>query len=156
MSKRPTVPPLPRALNIICLILLAVEIGGLVLFWGNIPDSIPTHFNFLGEPDAWGAKGTLSVPLFMSVMLYALLTVTARFPALWNVPQKQSEEGKAKVQRLVLTMIAWHKLILLLMFGYILLNSARCMPLGPWLVPAMVVGITLPLVWFLVQSRRLK
>jgi uncharacterized membrane protein len=30
-----------------------------IYFYAQLPDEIPTHFNFAGEPDAWGGKGTI-------------------------------------------------------------------------------------------------
>ncbi len=65
-----------------------------VAIWGNLPQQIPTHFGFRGEPDAWGPKTVFTVfgPLIVAAVLLLLLAFFAsrRFsPRHWNLPRKK-------------------------------------------------------------------
>lgn len=65
-----------------------------VTIWNHLPERIPTHFSFGGEPDAWGGKGVFSVFGLLIVAAAVLLLVgvlaLVRFnPRYWNVPRKE-------------------------------------------------------------------
>lgn len=62
------------------LILLPVLAG--VLLWNRLPEQIPTHFGFNGEPDSWSSR-TFTVfflPLFLLAIHLLCATVTAYDP----------------------------------------------------------------------------
>ena len=46
-------------LQIVCLAIISATIIYLAFSWGNLPQTVPTHFNFLGSPDELGDKATL-------------------------------------------------------------------------------------------------
>jgi uncharacterized membrane protein len=61
------------------LAMIALAFGLTVFFWGRVPESIPVHFNFEGEPDRWGsrAEGLLVGP-GVALGLYLLFLVLPR------------------------------------------------------------------------------
>lgn len=54
--------------------------------WNLLPDSIPTHFGFMGETGAQGDKSDLLLLFGLSVSIYTLLTWIGRFPHKFNYP----------------------------------------------------------------------
>ena len=75
---------LDRLLNALALLVLA----GISLFlaarWQALPSRVPMHYNAFGEIDRWGSKTSLAALLGVAWVLYGLLSVIGRFPALWN------------------------------------------------------------------------
>lgn len=74
------------------ILLVAVGIYTWVVY-PSLPDPVPTHFNFSGQPDAWSAKGLWSVailPLSMLVSTALLLFIYTK-PHLSNYPPKLRE-----------------------------------------------------------------
>jgi hypothetical protein len=46
----------------------------MALIWDVLPNQIPTHFNFMGEPDSWSDKQSmLNFSLGLNIGLYLLL-----------------------------------------------------------------------------------
>ncbi|MCP5496340.1 MAG: DUF1648 domain-containing protein [Leptospiraceae bacterium] len=62
--------------------------------WNSIPDKIPVHFSFSGEPDRWTTKGIelaiiILLPLLMSLFLYGMFVLSRKYPTLLNIPNKE-------------------------------------------------------------------
>lgn len=79
------------ALNAI--ILAAGTTWGFAL-WKSLPDRIPVHFGFNGQPDRWTDKGwelavLILMPLFMTALLYGLTALGRKHTGLLNVPDKE-------------------------------------------------------------------
>src|SRR6185369_13849110 len=55
-------------------IILMIPFLYIPLIWNKLPESIPTHWNFQGEPDHFSSKGygTLFLP-FLNIGLYFLM-----------------------------------------------------------------------------------
>lgn len=87
--------------------------------WGILPDRIPTHFGFTGQPDAWGNKATLFFLPIMTVAMYLLLTIVSRFPHTFNYPGKITEENAATQYLMARHLIAVLKVETIWLFAYI-------------------------------------
>ena len=75
---------LPRTrLEIYCeffaLVGLIAGIIYLVVTWPQLPEKIPSHFNFSGTPDSWAGKGSLLLLPGVSVFIYLMLSIFQRF-----------------------------------------------------------------------------
>jgi hypothetical protein len=131
----------------------AVAAHGLVLgmYWGRLPDRVPTHFNAAGNPDAYGSRSMLLVLLLASLGIFALLTVASALPRFLNYPARVTEENRARMEPLALDMLAWLKLAVVCLIGYIAWGTiqvamGRMSGLSFWFLPATlaaVFGITL-------------
>ena len=122
--KRPvlTIPPSPLELGLeffALLVLIAIFLL-LVVNLPGLPDRIPTHFDALGRPDAYGNKMSLLLLPCVSLGLYLLLTVTARFPQSFNYPWAITEENAERQYQMARTMLRGLKLELGLVMLYIL------------------------------------
>ncbi|WP_067029335.1 DUF1648 domain-containing protein [Allomuricauda sp. CP2A] len=81
------------------------------LVWGvyfDLPDTIPTHFNFQGQVDGYGHKSALwAIPMLSAGLYLALgLIATKLKPWLMNYPVKVTEENAPKLYPLAFRMLA--------------------------------------------------
>jgi len=58
-----------------------------------LPDNIPIHFNFKGEPDSFGSKKTIWIFPIISLFLFAVLYFTSKVPHKFNYPVKITSEN---------------------------------------------------------------
>jgi uncharacterized membrane protein len=91
----------------------------MALYWQRLPATIPTHFGFNGQPDAWGSKSTIFLLPAISIGMYLLLTIVSRFPHIFNYPMKITQENAERQYRLAVSMMRWLKLELAWMFTYL-------------------------------------
>jgi uncharacterized membrane protein len=63
-------------------ILLAILI--IVYFWAVLPDRIPIHFGFSGQPDAWGDKMMIWLLPTVAAIIFVTLAAVSRYPHTFN------------------------------------------------------------------------
>ena len=49
-----------------------------------IPQKIPTHYGFGGQPDAWGNKSSCVVPLVIGGVMWLMMWGIEQVPMIWN------------------------------------------------------------------------
>lgn len=126
----------------------------LVLNWNTFPERIPTHFNMLGQADAWGPKSdSLFLPI-LGVGLYVLITVLTFFPAIWNMNLRYKEENKTAVYQTVKTMILVLKIEVVAIFLYIFYYMASAQNLPGYFTPAVLAFLLVPILLFLLRAYR--
>lgn len=81
-----------------------------------LPETIPTHFNFKGQADAWGSKITLWIMPLAGLLLFFLLSLAQKFPRLYNYPVKITEENAQKQYLLARTLLRELKAAVLFLF----------------------------------------
>jgi len=85
-----------RKMNLLLILLfLATSIGLSVACYPHLPEQVPSHFNFSGEPDDWTRKENIII-LFPAIMMIPLLILTPivflmrRIPlSMINLPRKE-------------------------------------------------------------------
>ena len=100
---------------------MVILYGGYILFtsWNIIPDTIPLHFNFKGEPDSYGSKSSLFFLPLLSVFLFGCLTIANIFLTKSNIPWKITPENALRQYALIRTMLVIMKLEMIACFTYI-------------------------------------
>ncbi len=124
------------------IIALLLAFGGLqlLLYYPKLPDAVPYHFNFKGEPDAWGSR-TFLISFDAGVLLFLALTffLTARFimrarDDYINLPHKEywlaPERRDATIRRL-LNLLGWIGVCTLLFIQYVMLQTLRAATAEP-------------------------
>ncbi|HZG59822.1 MAG TPA: DUF1648 domain-containing protein [Anoxybacillus sp.] len=69
----------------------------MILIWPQLPETIPRHFNFKGEPDGFGGKGYILVLPFVGLGLFILITLLNQIPNAFNYPDNVIEEQKQQL-----------------------------------------------------------
>lgn len=133
--------------------------GYLINHYGEIPEIIPRHFSFSGEPDAYGAKALLWLLPIIATFIYTALTYVAKIPHLYNYPVKITAEnaaGKFIVARKTVNFI---KFIIVGLFAfmsfnmvYIAMDNKSLMNI--WFLPVFLTGIFAPLVYYFIKIRK--
>lgn len=75
------------------LILIALVVGLSVTWWRELPERIPVHFDFSGNVDRWGSKGTMwwafaGLAVVGTALMYGVAGLSRRYPQLLNLPRK--------------------------------------------------------------------
>ena len=133
--------------SVICLIATATF---LLLTWGDLPESLPTHYSFSGEIDAWGGKSSVLFLPLIAVGLFILITLVGFFPKIWNLPVKLTPENKERVLTRTKDMMAFIKMVTVAVFCYLTYVTASLGPLSqPVIVAFLVILFSGVLIYFI-------
>jgi uncharacterized membrane protein len=145
-------------LEAVSLAALFATVGIVAAHWTELPARVPVHYGISGDPDEWGGKNEMLLLPLTSAGLYILLTMASRYQRLINVPMEIDRDAP-EVQRLLLSMSIMLKMVVLLVFLYIVrasVNTAlgRANGLGKPFLPIVLVAIFLPIGFYLFSLRR--
>lgn len=156
--------PLPKtgadiALEMAAAILLAAFVVTVVAAWNTLPDRIPTHFNWQGEPDAFGGRANVLWLPAVALAQYLLLTVLSRMPHRLNFPWPITADNAARQYRLVQRFLAVLKTLLVALFFLLFLETwavanGAAVVLGVFGLPLLMGPILLALAWYVWCARR--
>lgn len=142
--------------EIVCLILLIGVSIYLFVIWNSIPNKIPGHYNAMGEIDRMGNKGELLILPIVGWLMYIGLTVLEKFPQIWSTGVTVTEENKERVYRILKNMLSTIKLIMVAVFVYLTINSARVISLSVWFLPVFLILVFGTMIFFIVKLVREK
>jgi uncharacterized membrane protein len=137
----------------------------LILFWivlfatyDQAPHTIPTHFNLLGKPDAFGHKSQLLMLPIVASLLFIGLTWLNKFPHIFNFPIEINEHNAETQYRLATRFIRWLKAWIVLLFLIIASTSMNALnqsslPLN-WVLPMMLFGVFVGLIAYLIAASK--
>lgn len=67
-------------------------------YWSSVyeilPDRIPSHFGFSGQPDGWVEKENIPFLLLAMAVVYIVLTIAGLFPKIINFPVKITPQNE--------------------------------------------------------------
>lgn len=98
-------------------ILLSVLI--IVRFWWLLPDRIPIHFGFSGQPDAWGDKLTIWLLPAVATILFMVLAAVSRYPHIFNYPVRITEQNAHRQYLLARSLLVFLKTEICWLFAFI-------------------------------------
>lgn len=147
----------------------AIEIIGwtlLVLFWGTIlwhlptlPETIPTHYNSLGEPDSFGNKWTILTLPFIATLIFVGMTVLHHYPHTMNYAMEITDDNAAYQYTIATRLIRHLKVVIVIVFGLIAYQTIRyahgeTVGLGSWFLPVLLTMIFVPIISSLIKSSK--
>jgi uncharacterized membrane protein len=158
METRPTIK---IKLNTTDKIVEALGWVAITMFWvviirnyAQLPDEIPTHFNFAGEVDAYGTKvNILALPIIASV-LFLGLSVLNKFPRFFNYPVPITEANAEKQYKAATRLLRYLKLIVVLVFemiAFVTLKEAvgSSEAYALWLLPLILGMVLIPVIFYM-------
>ena len=119
-----------RVLLAVGLLALAGSALFLAVYWRHIPDAIPTHFDAAGQIDAWGSRSAVLLLPIVGAVSFGMLQFVVVICA--NI--------KDKGARALETMCRLLGVLTALVFAYITVCSALCVPLGRWFIGAFIAA----------------
>lgn len=135
------------------LLLLSIFIY-LILAWGSLPDQIPGHYNGAGIVDRWGNKKEIWILPIMGLILYILITVISRFPAIWNVPVKITDENREYVYSNLKSMLIIVKMDMVIIFAYLVYSDINTQFLGVWFLPLVLILLFGNIIYYIIKVSR--
>lgn len=135
---------------------------GLVLVHqGQLPPTIPTHFNALGEADDYSDKSMIFLLPTLLTVLYTALTLLSRHPQTFNYPVALTEANKAAQQLNARYLLATIQLALAIVFTLLTYFSMRAAIMQQafipiWLLPLALALFFIPILFFVLRARKLK
>ena len=133
-------------MNIIGVLALLGSTLFVIIMWSQIPDQIPTHYNFAGEADGYGGKGSLIFMMVLAWFMFILITVLMRFPNTWNMPVKVTAENKARLYSITRAMLEVIKMLASLLFAVMLINAAIATPMPRFILIALIAAMLLSII----------
>ena len=146
--------PLDKLMNRMSLLVLLGTAVFLVLYWKDIPQKVPMHFNAAGEIDRWGSRAELLILPVISWLMYGLLTVVEQLPGAWNTGVKVTEENREQVYALLGHMLSTLKFLIMVMFAWITLWCALARPLPVWFLPVVLGAVFGDMAYWLIRLFR--
>lgn len=104
----------------VCMIAVTVF---LITHWNHLPDSIPGHYDAIGQIDKMTDKNSLIGLHAVAWIMYGVFTAVCFLPQIWNTGFTITEENKEMVYRLLKHMLVMLKLALVLIFSYLTIYS---------------------------------
>jgi uncharacterized membrane protein len=136
----------------------------LVAMWGltifailKLPEIIPVHFNFSGQPDAYGNKLTLlTLPLLGTIIFWGLSRLN-KYPHIFNYWVKITEENAHRQYTSATRVLRFLKLSVLIIFSMIIVQvylaaNGTIGKLGAWFLPAMFLLLLTPQIVLMIRS----
>ena len=131
-----------RMMDILSITLMIATFVLLVIFWKKIRDTIRSHYDGAGMPDAYNDKSSLILLVFAEVftlgsMLFAKLMV------------KMTSSSNNAIMETINPMLSVLNLCLVIMFTYMFYCSATSKALGIYFLPVTLIWTFLPIIYYL-------
>lgn len=118
----------------------------MIVMWPQVPDRVPTHFNFAGEADAYGGKGALIGLCVLAWVMFIGLTILMKFPNTWNIPVKVTAENRARLYGITKGMLEVTKFLVVLLMVVLLVGITIAAQIPKFLMMALVAAILLAII----------
>ncbi len=88
-----------RLLNLTAWVAVLAPGAYLINSWNNLPDKVPMHFDFQGNPDRFGSKTELLTMVIILTLMAAAMYLF--FPLIYKIdPKKSAPENKTRLKKL--------------------------------------------------------
>jgi uncharacterized membrane protein len=143
-----------------CLLMLLTIWGLVINRYPNLPELIPMHYNLEGKVDRFGGRTTIFALPILTTVLYIGLTLFHLFPKQIKYPASIAIANKQLLFIIAMRMIRYLKLIIVVLFGYILYidiqySNGIATGLGVWFLPITIVVMCLPTIYFIFMATKL-
>lgn len=106
-----------RLMQLLGLVALVVAFVHILWHWPTLPNEVPSHYNALGEVDAWSNKWFIFFPPTIGLVLWLVLSQIHKYPQFINVPIP--DKPSAKQMQTVMLLITCIQLEISLIFSYL-------------------------------------
>ncbi len=129
-----------------------------IVFYAQLPEIIPTHFNAAGQIDGMGSKNTIWLLPAITTVLFIGLTVLNRYPHTFNYLEEITPANAERNYRLGTRILRYSKLFLVFLFGAIILQVTNAATQNltindkGWMIKGIIaVSLVWPLVVLLIS-----
>ena len=126
-----------------------------IIYYPELPDTIPIHFDYTGQADGFGGKEKILILPVTTTLLFALMTLLNKFPHIFNYPVEITETNALRQYTIATKLIRFLKLAIVVILGLIEFTSIQIANgqngLGTLFLPFTIGFILLPLVYFVLK-----
>lgn len=128
-----------------------------MFYYSVLPETIPTHFDGKGNPDAYGGRLSIFEMPIIATVLFVGLTVLNRFPHVFNYPVEITKENAPRQYQMATEMIRLLNLSMVLIFGFITWQTIQTAlgnaeGLGKWVIPGVMAATLIPIIRYALKS----
>lgn len=127
--------------------------------WSSLPAEVPTHYNALGEADAWGNKWFIFFPPLLGLAMWGFMGAVKN-PKYINMPgfHEDANERQIKNARLMLQILRNELLILLccMSFKDVYVAKGGTFSLGYWEMIIFIGVLIVTIAFFTIRNAKLK
>jgi len=133
----------------------------LITIWSKLPEEVPAHYNAAGEVNRWGSKWELLILPGIGLFMIILMELFEKHPEMHNYPKRFNESNAEQFYLHSRKMINQLKSICLIIFALILIESVSIAlgwgnGFGKWMLPLLIVGTGLPIVFGIMKQRKIR
>ena len=149
-----------KLFNKITIAVFIITIVFTAIQFPTLPSEVPSHYNFMGEADAWANKWFIFFIPLVGFGLWLLLGQVEKFPEFINMPNGGEPLNDAQLQNSIGLMYMIRNEVLLFMslltLKEVFISIGYPINLGVWEFVIFVVMMTVTIVWYLVKNNKLK
>jgi uncharacterized membrane protein len=127
-----------------------------IVNYTNLPDTIPTHFNAMGEADGFGGKASVLTLPIIATILFVGIALLNKYPHIFNYPTKITKENAQRQYTIATRWIRYLNLVTVLIIGYIAFTTIQGAKgeadgLGVWFLPLSLGIVFIPTIYVIVK-----
>lgn len=127
--------------------------------WNTLPEVIPVHFDWTGNPDGFGNKSDLLLLLGLSIATYVGLTWLGRYPEKFNYPWTITEANADHQYHLAAGFLRVMKTQIVMIFAFlawrtVAISANEASGLGKFIVPVLLAATGTTFVTYILLASR--
>lgn len=111
--------PIDSLIEVIGIIGLILLIGLPIIYFSELPETIPRHFGFNGQPDGFSGKGIIWTLPIVGVVMYVGMFWLNKYPHIFNYPQQITEDNAERLYKMATRMMRTLNALIACIFAYI-------------------------------------
>lgn len=129
--------------------------------YAPLPDTIPIHFNSVGQADGFGGKVSILVLPFFATIVFFGLTALNTVPHIFNYSTDITQDNALRQYTNATRLIRYLKTSVVFIFGHIVLKTIQnasgvANGLGVWFSPLTMILTFVPITYFVMKSLKAK
>ena len=116
--------------------------------YSNLSQTIPIHYNVFGEADRFGEKEEIWKPLIVVTIIFIGMTICSKFPHIFNYPLTITKDNELRQYSNATRLLRHFKLVITLIFGYLILKSLQNSDLDGWFPLVMLGLLIIPFIMY--------
>ena len=141
------------------LLLLIIWLG-VIVYFPDLPEKIPTHFNGRGQVDAFGSKQSIWILMGVFSSILVGIYFLNKYPHLHNYTVKITEENALKNYRFSTRVLRVVNFLNLLLLAYILKtmiypSEEKNIEIGSWFLPVVIIGSLVLIIYIFVKANKI-
>ncbi|MGB0769202.1 MAG: DUF1648 domain-containing protein [Flavobacteriaceae bacterium] len=130
------------------------------VYYPDLPNEIPTHFNGRGQADAFGSKQSIWVLMGVFSSIFIGIYILNKYPHLHNYTVKITEENALKNYRFSTRVLRVVNFLNLLVLAYILKTmmtpyEKQSTAFGGWFLPTVMIGALVLIIYIFVKANKI-